>query len=483
MNVVLLTCVTGVVFQRALSAYQLAHQCRENNFSCQVIDFVNDFTEHELFEYVTKFVDEDTLSVGISTSFLNDFKLMIGSKATLPMLIPEHIQNVCIKIKKLYPNVRICLGGAKALQGVEIEWVDDIFQGYSEDQFIQYLTSLKDNKINPFLKRINGKVIYNVENRQFDITKLEHRFTEQDCILPNEVLPIEISRGCIFKCKFCAFPLNGKKKLDHIRDYDLIRDELLYNYMMYGTTQYFFNDDTLNDSVDKLDGLHTVIMSLPFKIEFSCWMRLDLLHKNKRTIKLLKEMGLRTVFFGIESFNKRTLKSIGKSMDPDKVKAFLLELYNEHWDKEVTMYLGMIAGLPYETKEQIQESVDWIAGTPFAFHFEPLRLSDSGGDFYKSDFETNYAKYGYTLDSESVWSNEHMEQKDAELIATNINTEYAYKKNTLSGSYLFALLNHFSYNELKGMTVQEVPYKKLLSSRKKLIQKYKDLLRLTNNTR
>jgi radical SAM superfamily enzyme YgiQ (UPF0313 family) len=29
-----------------------------------------------------------------------------------------------------------------------------------------------------------------------------------------KVLPIEIARGCIFKCKFCSYPLNGKQNLD-----------------------------------------------------------------------------------------------------------------------------------------------------------------------------------------------------------------------------------------------------------------------------
>ena len=203
----------------------------------------------------------------------------------------------------MYPKLRICLGGAKSLQGINLDWVDDIFQGYSEDQFIEYCNLLANNKSNPFIKRISNKHIHNAENKKFDILSLEHRFLINDCILQDEVLPIEISRGCIFKCKFCAFPLNGKKKLDYIRDFDRIKDELIYNYENYNTTKYFFNDDTLNDSVYKIENLHRIIKSLPFKIEFSAWMRLDLLYKNQETIDLLKDMGLRTTFFGIESFN------------------------------------------------------------------------------------------------------------------------------------------------------------------------------------
>jgi radical SAM superfamily enzyme YgiQ (UPF0313 family) len=477
MNIVLLTCVSGAVFQRALSAYQLSHNCRSHGFTSQVIDFINDFTEEELLSTVKKFVNDDTLCLGLSTSFFNDFKIMVDNKAVLPLYIPPHIQNVCIAIKKLYPNLRMCLGGSKAYQGINIDWVDDIFQGYSEDQFIEYCKLLKNNKTNPFIKKVHNKQIYNTDNKSFDITSLDHRFLKNDCILQNEVLPIEISRGCIFKCKFCAFPLNGKKKLDYIRDFDRIRDELIFNYENYNTTNYFFNDDTLNDSVYKIENLHRIIKSLPFKIEFSAWMRLDLLYKNQETIELLKDMGLRTTFFGIESFNSKALKVIGKSMSTNKTKEFLEELYYKRWNEEISIFLGMIVGLPHESVDDIQQSVNWLAERPFSFHFEPLRLTDAGGDFYKSEFERNYLKYGYTLDDNSEWSTEYMNQKIAQDLATKINTEYAYNKNKLAGSYLFAMLNHFKYEDMKDISISNINHRKLIVTRKKLINNYKTLIK------
>lgn len=477
MNVVLLTCISGAVFQRALSAYQLSHYCRENGFTSQVIDFVNDFTEEELLGVVKKFVDVDTLCVGISTSFFNDFKIMVDNKSSLPLHIPPHIQSVCIAIKKLYPSIRICLGGAKSYQGIHLDWVDDIFQGYSEDQFIKYCQLLKNNKTDPFVKKIENKSIYNNENRKFDITTLNHKFIKNDCILQDEVLPIEISRGCIFKCKFCAFPLNGKKKFDYIRDFDRIRDELIYNYENYNTTKYFFNDDTLNDSVYKIENLHRIIKSLPFDIEFSSWMRLDLLYKNQDTIELLKDMGLKTTFFGIESFNNKSLKTIGKSMNSSKTKDFLEELYFNKWNSEISLFLGMIIGLPYESIDDINDSVDWLSKRPFSFHFEPLRLADAGGNFYKSEFERNYLKYGYELNDKLEWSNEHMNQEISQQLATKINSEYAYSKNRFSGSYLFAMLNHFKYEDIKDIPISKLNHKRLILTRKALINRYKTLLR------
>jgi radical SAM superfamily enzyme YgiQ (UPF0313 family) len=476
MEILLLTTVSGLVFQRSLGAYQLAHNCRQHGFSCQVIDFIQDFSEQELYDTAKQFVSIDTLCLGISTSFFNEFKMMVDNKSVLPLSIPENVSNVCIKLKKEFPKLRICLGGAKALHGVDYDWVDDIFQGYSEDQFLKYCGTLKKGKTDKFIKTISGKRIYDKQNSSFDIQTLNHKFLPEDCILEKEVLPIEISRGCIFKCKFCAFPLNGKRKLDYLRDIEQIKEELEYNYRHFGTTKYFFNDDTLNDSVFKIEELHKVITALSFKIEFSCWMRLDLLYKNPETITMLKEMGLSTVFFGIESFRQDTLKIIGKSLKPEIVKQFLLDLYNVHWNKDVSIFLGMIVGLPHETEEDIFNSVSWLKDTPFSFHFEPLRLKDSGGTYYQSDFEKNYNKYGYTINN-NTWCNDVMTQHTAEKIASIINTEYAYGKNKPSGSYLFAILNHFELDEIKDLTIKDISYKKLYSTRKKLISKYKEKIK------
>ena len=114
----------------------------------------------------------------------------------------------------------------------------------------------------------NNQIIIDGKSSHFDITTLNHQWHSKDCILPGETLPIEISRGCIFKCNFCSYPLNGKKKFDYLRDPALIKEELIYNYENFQTTNYFFADDTFNDSTLKLESLHKVITELPFKIKF-----------------------------------------------------------------------------------------------------------------------------------------------------------------------------------------------------------------------
>lgn len=478
MNVILLTGVSGIIFQRSIGAYQLAHNLRQHDITCQVIDFIQDFTQKELIDYLEKFIKYNTVCIGVSTTFLSGTKVGLDNKSILTLVVPEHVEQCLIYIKQKYPKIKICLGGARSKNGLTKDYIDSIFYGYTEDEFLNYCTKLLRNKKDPFIKKINGKKIYDKENINFDIRTLNHRFIKNDCITSNETLPIEISRGCIFKCKFCAYPLNGKKKLDYIRCPKEIVEELKFNYYNYGVTNYFFADDTFNDSVEKIKALHDEVIKLPFKINFTCYLRLDLLYYHREMIPLLQNMGLLSAFFGIESFCQEALKTIGKNLQVEKIKNFLDELYYE-WKEKISFSLGFIVGLPYETEESINQTVEWLKSRPYAFHFEPLRISDAGGS-YKSEFEKNYLKYGYTVDKKGMWSNDFFNQETAETIAYKINRIYAYGENKPSSWMLMALLNHFDYGEIINTSSKNLKYKEILKSKKRRILQYKKMLNECN---
>ena len=476
MDVILLTGVSGIVFQRSIGSYQLAHHLRDNKFSCQVIDFINDFNEQELLHTVKKFITDDTLCIGISTTFLSNIKIGIDNKSKLPLVLPAHVNSVCRILKEKFSKIKFCLGGARSSHGDQYDWIDSIFHGYAEDEFLNFCKNLRENKKNSFVKKVNGKEIYEKANVEFHIEHLDHQFKLQDCITKNETLPIEISRGCIFKCKFCAYPLNGKKKIDYIRDPKLIAQEMLNNYEKYQVTNYFFADDTFNDSTYKLEMLHNEISKLPFKINFTTYLRLDLLYSHKDMINLLKDMGMISAFFGIESFCQESLKCIGKNIKVEKVKSFLDELYFDHWKEQINFNLGFIIGLPGEDKKNILDTVSWLSTRPYSFHFEPLRLSDAGGGNYQSEFQKNHLKFGYQFDQNKNWYNDFISETEAEMLADNINKEYAYNKNKPAAWTFMSLLNHFDHSYLQEKTIGEIKYKDILSSKKKRSSEYKDLL-------
>lgn len=476
MNIILLTCVSGTMFQRSIGAYQLAHFLRDNGYTVQVIDFTDHFTTDELCSALDKFTNNSTLCIGISSTFYNNFNVEIFSTTRdFKIEIPSNLEDSIKYIKEKYPKVKLVLGGAKSLAGNSIPWIDCVIHGHGEDKMLNYVNGLagkNTNKIISFSKSIDVDPI----DKKFNIEKLSHRFIKEDNILQGEVLPIEISRGCIFKCKFCSYPLIGKTKLDYLRDANLIKEEMQFNYDNYGTTSYFFGDDTFNDSTIKISKLHEAITSLPFKINFTCYLRLDLLHRYQEQIPMLEEMGLVSPFFGIESLNQKSATSIGKGMNTEKVKEFLLDLYHNKWKGKLPIYLSFIVGLPHETKETLQETFDWVSNTDFAPSFQPLSIfSDS---IYKSEFELNIEKYGYNVDPVTrQWSNDNFTQKEAENLAKTYNERVLYKNSKPASWFLMTLLNHnMTLDECKSINISDINWKQISFAKYRKVNQYKKLI-------
>lgn len=486
MDVILLTCVSGIFFQRSMGAYQLAHFLRENGYTVQVIDFTDHFTEDELIATVDKFVTKNTLVLGLSTTFYSNHlntKYIRGTRDRFEILeIPENIVNTITTVKTKHNNIKILVGGSKSLSAENLPMVDKAIHGYAEDEVLDYLNKLPNNhkkkKSNIIPIRSNDQPI-KVE-KIFDIETLNHRFIDQDCVLPGETLPLEVSRGCIFKCSFCAFPLNGKSKFDYLRDPAKIKDELIYNYEKFGTTNYFLSDDTFNDSTYKIENLHKVITSLPFKIKFTTYLRLDLLHAHQEQIIMLKEMGLASPFFGIESLNQKSVSSIGKGMKVEKIKDFLLELHHNHWGPEIPITCSFIIGLPHETRKTLNETYEWVVNAPINSLFFPLTLTNKS--FYKSEFHDNYEKYGYRFDEKSgYWENDEFNFDIAHELSEQFNSKLMYSDDLPSSWFLMTLLNHgYSFDEAIKTQIKDLNYSRIMKHMKRNIQAYKNKLDFIN---
>lgn len=472
-DVILLTCLSGKVWQRPIGPYQLASHLRKHNFTVQVIDFTDYFTEEELVGLLEKFVGSNTRVVGVSSTFYQEeANDALDYKRGNIGRLPTNIRNSIEKIKQTNPHVKLVVGGGKSNNFLNDDLFDAVVHGYAEDVFLEYLTT---KTIYP---KIGNKSIVNGDERKFDIETLDHKWTANDCVLPGETLPIEISRGCIFKCKFCAYPLNGKNKFDYLRDPKFIAEELYDNYEKYKITNYFFADDTFNDSTYKLEQLHNEISKLPFKINFTTYLRLDLLHAHREQLALLKDMGLKSAFFGIESLNERTARFIGKGMDPEKVKDFILELKNNIWKDDISMLCTFIVGLPFEDIASTDRTFEWVKSAGINSAWTPLTISVDAR--YKSDIAINYEKYGYVIEDKErrTWRNEIMTSSDAKAASDRYNS-YSLPNNCFSSWVLFAMLSYQldSIESLQKTKFNEVNVNNYAQRHMSMIAQYKQLLK------
>ncbi len=464
-------------YARAIGAYRIATEIRAAGYTCQVIDFFTNFNEEEMDKIITSFIGEDTLIVGFSTTFFKyiDEKLdtcqmmMTGKKTQSPGgqlitdIYPYHqdkMQNWINRMKKINPELKIVVGGSKLryLTGP----CDTFAIGPADQAIVEYMKFLEGK--NPFFqfKRLNDKQImfYGDKNsNRFNFQDSKVEWHETDHLMHGEAVPIEIARGCIFKCKFCSYPMNGKKKLDFIKNDTVLKDEFLRNYYEYGITRYTYCDDTHNDSVEKLERLHKIVTSLPFELEYAAYLRHDLIYAHKETAALLRESGLRSAIFGIETLNHESGKAIGKGLHPDKTKELLYWLREDIWKNEVAMTSGFIVGLPYDTPTTVMEWATWLLdpSCPIdALNFEPLFISGSGGGglVWRSEFELNAEKYGYVLGELGYWKNEHFTFDSAVTFATALTSRSVRKDRARIAGFHLIMLSNLGYipKDLVGLS-------------------------------
>jgi len=206
-----------IQFSRSISCYQLKYWLSLSGFKSQVIDFCQFLSADEIFNLLEQFVSTDTFAIGVSTTFW-----------PLEKSIPPNLYESITRIRDKWPQLKIISGGARKTWNPE--FFDKHFISESENQILEWCKSQVGRS--------------SLLNKKFDIVNLAHRFDNTDAILENEALPIELGRGCIFKCKFCSHHNLGKSKFTYQRNFNNIVDEIRYNYENFGTTKYMFLDDT-----------------------------------------------------------------------------------------------------------------------------------------------------------------------------------------------------------------------------------------------
>lgn len=421
-NVVICAGISFVsTHMRPVGPFQLANVLRAAGYTVQVIDcwpWIASAGLDTAKEVLGHFVNEDTLWVGFSSTWLTKINQpkehLHAVYMDLDMLVentyifdPEELLDLKSYLKSKSPNCKFVLGGGRAPLGRTEKlppFIDCFIEGYADTTVLEWTKYCQGR--NPFLpvhKNADGSIsiIHDHKASRFDYNN--HKFTwhESDMVRPGEALPMEIARGCIFNCAFCAYPLNGRKKLDYLKDPIILREQLQENYERFGTTHYWFLDDTFNDSVEKLEILYNgVFAKLPFKVNFSAYLRLDLIHAHPVSIDLLKDMGCGGLSFGIESLTYESVKAIGKGITKDKVYNTLMSLKEKMPDSILDSQF--IVGLPYETAASAEAWIKEI--TDPNYPLDAIKISSLSMNFFpnidniwRSHFENNPEKYGYTF--------------------------------------------------------------------------------------
>ena len=440
-QIILCAGIAWLPYMRPVGTYQLANVLRNEGYTVQVIDnfpYIAKKGYQTVIDLFEHFVQEDTLWIGFSTTW---FKKMVGPGAVVdPGHVYKDVQSIVTNtvlfsndelslikesVLKRSPKCKFVIGGGRAVMGhfnsedlpyvSSGPYIDCYIEGYADTSVVKWTKYLEGK--NPFIqlkKNLDGSSRIDDDHKASTFDYNNHKFTwdDRDLVNRGEALPMEIARGCIFKCNFCAYPLNGRKKLDYLKDPAIILDQLEENYDRFGTTKYWFLDDTFNDSPEKLEILYNQVFSkLKFKLNFNAYMRLDLMNAHPHTIDLLHASGVGGFSLGIESLNYESNKSIGKGISRDKIISTLQKIKDTCTNAYVDAQF--IMGLPHDTEASIRSWVTEVLTPEFPLtqaKVHPLSLTSFKvvQNIWTSDFEKYPEKYGYTFpksDNLAHWVN------------------------------------------------------------------------------
>jgi hypothetical protein len=248
------------------------------------------------------------------------------------------------------------------------------------------------------------------------------------------VLGFELGIGCRFNCTFCNYDLRNMRNPVIVNPVELAQN-LQSLYDRYGVTNFFVTDDTINESVEKLKALSTVLDLLTFRPNLSGYFRLDLLESEEQQ-KYWKKINMAGVFFGIETFNPEASKGVRKTGRMSSQINTLKKLRD--LTPDTFLSAGMIVGLTGDSEEHIFNSLENVAQQRLldGMYYGALNLNNMNSevfdDFMLSDLVKNPEKFGYQLTGEIVprsvhsvqdalvWKNEWCDYYAAEELLTRV---------------------------------------------------------------
>jgi hopanoid biosynthesis associated radical SAM protein HpnJ len=195
-------------------------------------------------------------------------------------------------------------------------------------------------------------------------------------------------RGCKSRCTFCLWPQTVGGHRYRTRSVEDVAAEVKWAKAAFPQVkEFFFDDDTLTDNLPRVEALSKLLGKM--NVTWSCNAKANV---PRKTLEVLKDNGLRLLLVGYESGNQQILHNIKKGMRVDVARRFTKDCH----ELGIVIHGTFILGLPGETKETIQETLN------FAKEINPHTIQVSLAAPYPGTFLYKQAKENGWLYNEEI---------------------------------------------------------------------------------
>lgn len=129
-------------------------------------------------------------------------------------------------------------------------------------------------------------------------------------------LNIATTRGCPYKCNWCAKPIYGNRYNAHSPEY--IVNQMVFLKEKFGVTRFWMCDDIFGLKPNWVQQFNIELQNKGLKISYYIQSRVDLLLKED-TIDALVQSGLEEVWVGAESGSQKILDAMDKGIKVEQI--------------------------------------------------------------------------------------------------------------------------------------------------------------------
>jgi anaerobic magnesium-protoporphyrin IX monomethyl ester cyclase len=285
--------------------------------------------------------------------------------------IHVHCGNVLNSFKAieyfLEKSVSVVLGGPEVTENYfffleKYPKIIGVIRGEGDIAFSQLINvlgssgSLTKLHINNFTYIENGKITC-TEHTLVEIEKLPFPKWElfdlslYSKIYNRLVLPVQLSRGCPYRCYFCT--VNNTQSYRH-RKLSRFYNEIENNILNYNCNLFRFNDSTFNRSKKDIFMFSNMVGKLKCKIKWGAYSRVESI--DEQTAYALKSSGCYYLYLGIESGSDKILNFMNKGIKRDQIMRAISCLKKNN----IKILCSIIIGYPGESNETIEDTIDLI---------------------------------------------------------------------------------------------------------------------------
>lgn len=312
--------------------------------------------QHENLEFTL--LDTRVATSGETRSFFSTKFDLVG----MTVFSPVYYEVIALfnRLKKLHPEVPVCLGGPyvttireKIFRDTPAEFA--VF-GEGEITFSELLCHLKGQKDPAEISGLmylngNGQIVVNPERAKIkDLNTLPMPAYD---IFPMDRYPLHrmvSSRGCPFACAWCNSSSIWDQTCRTIDPENMIK-EVEFLVGKYGKKIFVFGDNSFNVDLKRVEMFCDLLLEKNIDILWSVSLRADIM--SPEIARKMKKAGCYNVSIGIESANNEMLKRIGKGTTIEKISEGIRMLK----DAGIEIMSQYVIGSPGETLETVKESI------------------------------------------------------------------------------------------------------------------------------